>query len=65
MVSQARSWLVARTGFSLAATLPLGACGLMLLIGSPAWTGALLIGTVLSFTAAVLGTWVLLIEIMR
>ena len=60
-----RSWLVSRIVFSLAATLPLCACGLMLLLGSPAWTGALLVGTVLSFIAAVMGAWVLLIEILR
>lgn len=60
-----RSWLVTRIVLSLAATLPLCACGLMLLLGSTAWTGALLVGAVLSFIAAVMGAWVLLIEIMR
>jgi hypothetical protein len=35
----------------------------MLLLGSTAWTGALVVGAALSFIAAVIGAWVLLIEI--
>src|SRR5580658_1911384 len=60
-----RHWLYSRTIMGLIATLPLCACGVMLLLGNSAWTGILVLGIVLSFVAGVMGAWVLLIEIMR
>jgi len=60
-----RYWLLTRIGVTAIATLPFCACGLMLLFGSPAWTYALVLGSALSFIAAVIGAWVLLIEILR
>jgi hypothetical protein len=60
-----RSWLVTRVVFSLAATLPFCLSGVMLLLASPAWICGVVLGTVISFIAAVMGAWVLLIEILR
>jgi hypothetical protein len=60
-----RSWLVIRIVMTLAATLPFFLAGLMLLLGNPAWTSGMVFGTVFSFIAAVMGAWVLLIEILR
>src|ERR1700733_11889757 len=60
-----RHWLLSRIVMSLIATLPLCASGVILLLGSEAWIEVLVIGTVLSFIAGVMGAWVLLIEIMR
>ena len=60
-----RHWLYSRTIMGLTATLPLCACGGMLLMGYDGWIAALVAGIVLSFIAGVMGAWVLLIEIMR
>jgi hypothetical protein len=60
-----RHWLYSRTIMGLIATLPLCACGVMLLLRDGAWTGTLVAGIVLSFVAGIMGAWVLLIEILR
>jgi hypothetical protein len=60
-----RSWLVIRIVLSLMATLPFCLGGVMLLLGFPAWTSGLVFGAVISFFAAVMGAWILLVEILR
>jgi hypothetical protein len=60
-----RSWLTSWIAMSLSATMPFCVAGVMLLLGSPAWIYGVVFGCMLSFIAAVMGAWVLLIEIQR
>lgn len=60
-----RSWLATRIILSLAAALPFCFCGVLLLPGSPAAIFGLVLGCIFSFVAAVMGAWILLIEILR
>ncbi len=60
-----RAWLVTRVILSVAATLPFCVSGVMLLLAAPAWMCGVVVGTAISFIAAVMGAWVLLIEILR
>ena len=60
-----RAWLVTRTVISLCSTLPFFIGGFMVMFGQAGWICGLVIGIVLSFIAAVLGAWILLIEILR
>jgi hypothetical protein len=60
-----RSWLAIRITLSLAAALPFYFCGLLLIPGLPAAIFGLVLGCIFSFVAAVMGAWVLLIEILR
>lgn len=60
-----RSWLSTRIVVTVVTTMPFCVCGLMLLFGLPAWICGLVLGFVTSFIAAVVGAWILLIEILR
>jgi hypothetical protein len=60
-----RRWLANRIVMSLAATLPFGLCGVTLLLELPGFGAGLVAGAVLSFVAAVMGAWILLVEILR
>ena len=60
-----RSWLVTRAAMTLAGTLPFCIAALLMLLGFPVALYGIVLGAVLSFIAAVLGAWVLLIEILR
>ena len=60
-----RSWLAIRIILSLAAALPFGFCGFLLLPGLPGAIFGLVLGCIFSFVAGVMGAWVLLIEILR
>jgi hypothetical protein len=60
-----RLWLVTRIVFTVVATLPFCVCGFMLLFGLTTWIYGLVLGIVISFIAAVIGAWILLIEILR
>jgi hypothetical protein len=60
-----RAWLVTRIVVTVVATLPFCVCGFMLLFGLAAWISGLVVGFVCSFIAAVIGAWILLIEILR
>lgn len=60
-----RSWLLHRIIMTAMATLPFCVCAMLLLLGSQAWISGLVLGNVFSFIAAVMGAWVLLVEILR
>ncbi|HEX4404516.1 MAG TPA: hypothetical protein VH560_06800 [Polyangia bacterium] len=58
-------WIWTRVVFHQIATLPMLAAGVSLCVGAGGGLYWLVAGTILSFTAAVLNAWVLLIEIQR
>ena len=60
-----RHWVVTRVVQTQFTTVPLMACGALLLSGSPAGFYWLALGLTLSLIAGVASAWVLLIEILR
>ncbi|HEX3901633.1 MAG TPA: hypothetical protein VH853_02215 [Polyangia bacterium] len=60
-----RSWIVTRALTHQIATLPLLVAGLSMLAGAGGGLYWLVPGTLLSFAAAILNSWVLLVEIQR
>jgi hypothetical protein len=60
-----RRWMVARVVAHQIATLPMLTAGATLLIGAGGGLYWLIGGTILSFAAAIVNAWVLLIEIQR
>ena len=58
-------WILPRALTSLAATVPLTAAGLIVLLGGP-WAALLLvIGVIVSYGAGIFNAWILLVEILR
>ncbi len=59
------SWILPRALMSLAATVPLLAAGVLLLLGNDWAMPVLVAATLASYGAGILNAWILLVEILR